>query len=127
MVIILYLVNFIAVCEEAEDSCWLSNPSLLPQLSWAVTEVILTTSRLGGGAHLLIEKQSTKRGLHDRESPRPISGVCTGADVTRNVRRRRSEDDVLNDEVSERMRRLPRLEPDRKDSGTEQQKPNLSL
>lgn len=79
MVIILYSVNFIAVWEGVDNSCWLSfSPSYLSSL----TEVILTRSYLGGGAHLLIEKWLTNQELHDGESRQPISSLLIPADDT---------------------------------------------
>jgi len=54
-------------------------------------------------------------------------GPLIPADVTHSELRRRMQGDALKDEVCERLQWLPRLEPDRKDSGTEPQKPNPSL
>lgn len=79
MVIILFSANFIAVCEEVDCSAG-SAPLRPTSALQAVIEVILTTSYLGAGAHLLIGKWLTDQEIHDWESPQPISSLsdrCT--------------------------------------------------
>ncbi len=119
MVIVLYSVNFISVCEAVDNSCWLSSsPSYLSSSR-------LSGSFLAGQAHLLIEKWRIRSSMTGNAlSQFPASRSCRPHPQQA---MKESWRWCLNDEVSERMLWLPRLESDGRDSGSGPQKPNPSV